>query len=253
MIWLFAVAGLAIFFAVVDWPFRLPARALGILGVALVVIGVSALAYTEWRYLPAANKPLDMALPLDRAQTIVSPPFALDRTALYDIWLQADRTPGVEVFGCLTAETGFEKLCPDRQPQLDLAWTLTDGKESVARGGTDLAGWEQRRAAVAPRDAAEALRKFRDYVAKTDNPSDETPLYHLIGSFHGAAGRTVRLAIQLRAPAPGLAQAHPRLVVGLSSTTTRGLGFLVTLFCVLCLVGGGFMLLKAFVPRKTAS
>jgi hypothetical protein len=253
MILLFVLAGLAIFFAVVDWPFRLSRRLLGVIGAALVLVGAAAIAYTEWRYLPAANKPLDMPLPLDRARTIVSPPFTLDQPSPYDIWLEVDRTPGVEAFGCLTAEPGFEKLCPMREPALDLGWIVSDKDGPVARGGSDLASWNRHRAAVAAQDAAEALWKFRDYVAKTQNPSDATPLYHLIGSFHGSEGRVMRLTIDLRRPVLDLTAAHPRLVVGLSAAATRGQGLLVTLFCMLCLVGGGFMLLKAFVPRKAVT
>jgi hypothetical protein len=253
MILLFALAGVAIVLAVVEWPFRLSRRLFGVIGAALVLVGASAIAYTEWRYLPAANKPLDMTLPLDHARTIISPPFALDQASPYDIWLEVDRTPGVEAFGCLTAEPGFEKLCPARQPELDLGWIVSDKDGPIARGGSDLPAWNRRRAAVAPPDAAEALRKFRDYVAKTQNPSDATPLYHLVGSFHGSEGRVLWLSVDLRRPVPELAAAHPRLVVGLSAAATRGQGLLVTLFCVLCLVGGGFMLLKALVPRKAAT
>jgi hypothetical protein len=252
MILLFVLAGLAIVFAVVEWPFRPSRRLLGVFGAVLVVVGISALAYTEWRYLPAANKPLEVALPLDRARTIVSQQFTLGQASAYDIWLQVDRTPGVETFGCLTAEPGFEKLCPARQPELDLGWTLRDNEGPIAHGSSDLAAWNRRRAAVAPRDAARALRKFRDYVAKSENPSDATPLYHLLGSFHGEEGRALRLSVDIRRAVPGLATAHPRLVVGLSAAATRGRGLMVTLFCVLCLAGGGFMLLRAFVPRKAA-
>jgi hypothetical protein len=253
MILLFAVVGLAILFAEVEWPVRLSPRALGFLGATLIVVGVAALAYTEWRYLPAANKPLDMPLPLDKARTIVSKPFTLQKASTYDIWLEVDRTPGVEAFGCITAEAGFEKLCPLRTPELDVAWTLRDGDRAVARGASDLAGWNQRRAAVPPHESAEALRKLRDYVAKSENPSDQTPLYHQIGSFEATDAAVRSLALELRRPVPALARAHPRLVVGVSAAATHGLGLSVTAFCVLCLVGGGFMLLKTFVPRRAAS
>jgi hypothetical protein len=221
-----------------------------ILGAVIVAVGVLTLAVVEWRYLPAANKPLDVRIALDHATTLSLPPFTLDRDGAYEVWFQADRTAGIEAFGCLTAESGFEKLCPERLPELDATWTLTANGAAVARGGSDLAGWMRRRAAVDPRVATNALHDFRDFQTKTANPSDSTPLYHQLGSFAGRAGETVQLALRVNRAAPTLAALHPRLIVGLSSTATRGLGLMAVLFCVLCVFGGGFMLLTALVPRQ---
>jgi hypothetical protein len=224
-----------------------------ILGAVIVLIGVAVLAVVEWRYLPAANKPLDVRVALDQATTLVLPPFKLDRDGAYDIWLQVDRTAGIEAFGCLTAEPGFEKLCPSRAPELDATWTLTADGAAMARGGSDLAAWLRRRAAADPVAAAKALHDFRDFETKTANPSDATPLYHQLGGFAGRAGETAQLTLTLARPAPSLAVLHPHVIVGLSNTATRGLGLFATLFCVLCVFGGGFMLLTALVSRKKAA
>jgi hypothetical protein len=224
-----------------------------IIGAVIVLVGVAVLGIVEWRYLPAANKPLDVRVALDQATTLVLPPFKLDQGGAYDIWLQVDRTEGIEAFGCLTAEPGFETLCPSRAPELDATWTLTVNGAATARGGSDVAGWLRRRAAADPVAAAKALHDFRAFQAKTANPSDATPLYHQLGSFTGRAGETAQLTLTLARPAPSLAALHPHLIVGLSNTATRGLGLFAVLFCVLCVFGGGFMLLIALVPRKKAA
>ena len=221
-----------------------------LIGAAIVLAGVLLLAVVEWRYLPAANKPLDVRIALDQATTLVLPPFTLDRDASYDIWLEVDRTAGIEAFGCLTAEPGFEMLCPARAPEFDATWTLTADGVATARGGSDLAGWLHRRAAADPNAAAKALHDFRDFQAKTANPSDGTPLYHQLGRFQGRVGERAQMTLRLNRPAPVLAALHPRLIVGLSNNATRGLGLLATLFCVLCVFAGGFMLLTALVPRQ---
>jgi hypothetical protein len=221
-----------------------------VIGAAIVLAGTLVLAVVEWRYLPAANKPLDMRIALDRATTLVLPPFTLDRDAPYDIWLQVDRTAGIEAFGCLTAEPGFEKLCPSRTPELDATWTLTVDGAATARGGSGLAAWMQRRAAADPVAAAKALNDFRIFQNKTANPSDATPLYHQLGSFQGRAGERAQLTLALARPAPALAALHPHVIVGLSTDATRGLGLFATLFCVLCVFAGGFILLTALVTRK---
>lgn len=253
MIWLYLFLGAGIAAAAFARPLGLGKIALTILGGAVILAGVATLAVVEWRYLPAANKPLDVALPLARAGTFAPPAFAPDRSGAYDLWLQTDRSPGLEAFGCLTADPGFEALCPKREPQLDLAWTVTANGTEVAHGATDLAGFRARRAAIAPAEAARKLHDFRDYVAKTDNPADQSPLYHRIGTFDATAGRTLRLALAIRAPAPALAAAHPRLIVGLSRDTTGGSGLTAAFYCVLCLFAGGYMLLRAQVPRKATA
>jgi len=231
----------------------LPKGALIGVGAAFIVVGVAALGTVEWRYLPAASKPLDVALRLDRAGDIALPVFTLDREGDYDIWLQADHSAGPLDFGCLTAQPGFEKPCRPQDAELDLRWTLSSAGAPLAGGGTGIEAWRVRAAAVPPADATAAHRAFQAYADKTDNPSDGTPLYRLLGTFRAPTGRGLALTVSLRRPAPRLAALHPRLIVGLTAADTRGIGVWATLFCVLCVAIGGFMLLMALVPRKASA
>ncbi len=108
----------------------------------------------------AETKPLDMPLALGRAGVITTAPFTVALSGRYKFWLQTDRTPGVENFGCLTGDDGFEALCPGRVPELDLSWSVLDSAVAVARGGSDLEGWRRRQAALDPVKAAARLKAF---------------------------------------------------------------------------------------------
>jgi hypothetical protein len=231
----------------------LPKGALIAIGAAFIVAGVAALGTVEWRYLPAASKPLDVPLALDHAGPIAVPPFTLGRDGAYDIWLQLDHSVGLLGFGCLTGEPGFEKLCKPQSAELDAHWTLSYAGATLAAGGTDLKTWQQRSAAVPAPVASAAHHAFQAYAEKIDNPSDGTPFYRYLGTFRAPSGRSLALAIRLVRPAPKLAALHPRLVVGLTAGDTRNVGVWATLFCVLCVAIGGFMLLMALVPRKACA
>jgi hypothetical protein len=236
----FAVIALALILAK-----RMPSRALIGLGAVLIALGVAAIGLLEWRY--AANtRPLDIPFALDRAGRIETPSFVVERGGPYDIWLQTDRTVGIAAFGCLTGEPDFEALCPGQVPALDLGWTAATDGVLVARGGSDLEGWRRRQAALDPREAARKLARFRAYAAKeAADPANQWPLFHRLGTFKATAGKTYRLALDLKAPVPQLAALHPRLTVGLSGDATQGLGRTVIGFGLLCLIGGGLMLLLA--------
>ncbi|HEY0105706.1 MAG TPA: hypothetical protein VGB91_06435 [Rhizomicrobium sp.] len=218
-------------------------------GALLVAAGVAAVGYVEWRFLPASGKPLDTPLALDRAGPVSFPPFAIERSGTYEIWLQIDHAAGMLNFGCLTTEPGFEKPCSPRKPELDLDWKVSSGGIALAHGATDIEAWERRGAAVPATEAAAAARRFQVYADRTDNPSDQTPFYHLFGKFRAAAGRRYALTLGIHRAAPTLAKLHPRLIVGLTAATAR-LGAWAVLFCVLCVSLGGFILLTALVPRK---
>ncbi len=220
------------------------------IGAVLILLGISTIGIVEWRYLPAATQPVNVPLTLRGPAQIAPPPFAIDRDGTYEIWLQVDHAVGLLNFGCLTAEPGFEKPCRPRQPELDTDWSLSSGGLVRAAGGRGAAAWEQRSAAVPASDAAAARRHFQAYSDRSDNPSDETPFYHRLGAFRAAAGRSYLLTLGVYRPAPTLARLHPRLIVGLTASTAR-LGAWATLFCVLCLSLGGFILLRTLVPRKT--
>jgi hypothetical protein len=236
----FAVIALALVFAK-----RIPPRALFGLGAVLVAVGVAAIGLLEWRY-SANTRPLDIPFGLARAGQVETPSFVIERDGPYDIWLQTDRTVGIPAFGCLTGEPAFEALCPGQVPVLDLAWTATTDGVPVARGGADLQGWRRRQAMLDPRDAARKFARFRAYSAKeAADPANQWPLFHRLGTFDALAGKTYRLTLDLKAPVPQLAALHPRLTVGLGGETTRGLGRTVIGYGLLCLIGGGLMLLLA--------
>jgi hypothetical protein len=226
-------------------------RLLGGLGAVFVAAGLLVIGYVEWHYLPSNTRPLDATVRLDRAGTTLRAPFRVALDGRYTIWLQTDRTPGVENFGCLTGDDGFEALCPGRAPELDLTWAITERGVAVARGGSDIEGWKKRQAALDPKAAAQQLKEFRTYIAGAANPADATPLFHTFAGFDAKPGHDYLLVINLHHPAPTLAAVHPRITIGFAQT--RGIGTLATIFCLLCVAGGFFMLLTAFVPRKAAS
>ncbi len=202
--------------------------------------------------LSASVNALTMPLPLDRPATIVGRPFALSHTGPFEIDLQLDRGDGIESFGCLTGEEGFEALCMGRTPQLDVTWTVTEADVPVASGGTDIAGWQSRQAKIDPKDAADKLRNFRAYTAGSQEPSNQTPLYHLLGTFDGKSGHRYQVTFTVLRSAPLLAKLHPRAVVGLSAAVTKRVGPAFLGFALLCVVGGALMLLRSLSRAKTA-
>ena len=226
---------------------RLPRRVLMIVGLAFVVAGAAAFAALEVWYAPSRTQALSMPLPLDAAgATVTSRPFTPSLTAPFDISLQLDRGDGVLDFGCLTAEPGFEALCPGRAPELDLTWTVSEAGARIASHGGDVPAWERRRAALDPAAARAKLAAFHAYADHAQEPSDQTPLYHSLGSFDGIAGRSYAIAFRVNRAAPTLAKRHPRVIVGMSAADTQSIGRNFLAFTLLCVGGGAFMLLLSF-------
>ena len=232
---------------------RLSRRALAIFAIAFLAFGVGAFALLQILYPPSRTQALSMPLPLSAADTTVtSKPFTLAVTGPFDISLQLDRGDGVLSFGCLTAEPGFEALCPGRDPELDVTWTLSQAGARVASHGSDVPWWKMRRGAIDPAAARAKLAGFHAYADHAQDPSDQTPLYHALGSFDGVAGHTYALAFRVNRAAPTLARLHPRVIVGLAADFTQSIGRTYLAFALLCLAVGAFMLLRSFSRPKTA-
>ncbi len=232
---------------------RIPRRVLMILGIAFALAGAGAFAALEWWYAPSRTQALAMRLPLAEAgATIASRPFTLRLSGPHDLLLQLDRGDGVLAFGCLTAEPGFEALCLGRAPELDVAWTVGEAGTRVASGTSGLARWKDVQAATDPKAAAAKLAAFRAYADHAQEPSDQTPLYHALGTFRGEAGHTYEVRFRVARAAPTLARLHPRVIVGLGAAVTRSIGPTFLGLALLCLGGGAFMLLLSFSRPKTA-
>ena len=249
MIWLAAAALILVVVLAIDWRRPLPKRVMTVLGAAFVAAGFLRLAYVEWTYLSDTNKPLDVAVPLDKARTIRLPAFAVARDGDYDIWLQFDRTSALYEFGCLDPDYDGEKPCPPHPPDLDMTWSVMQGDSILASDITVHPVPLTLQPAPPPVPHGHIAYPPRSVA----NASDQTPRYRLLGSFHVAAQSRLQLVVVLNKPSPRLAPRRPRIIVGLSGETTGGVGLSATLFCVLCVFGGGFMLLKGLVPRKASA
>jgi hypothetical protein len=235
MSWLIAAAVLLILILVAIWLLPLPRTAMVVIGGALVAVGFLRLAYVEWDYLAVATKPLDVPLPLDRAVEL-SPVFKIARAGQYDVWLQSDRPSALFAQG--GCDDGAEGSCPDHQP-LDLRWSVDDGG-IISVGPT-----------AVPRTAPSVPDKSHRTPNPTASAEDQTPEYRFLGSFIAIDPGQATMRVDVLAPYPALAARHPRLIVGLSDAETAPAGYFATMFCVLCVFGGGFILLKTLVPRKS--
>lgn len=213
------------------------------LAAAFVITGTGMLFVTELVFSTANTRALDTSLNLSRTGNILRTDFTTGLSGRYDLFLQTDHTPGIAKFGCLTGDERFEALCPTGDPELEAAWTVSDQGKPIARGGSDIAAWRARQAALDPAEAARRRTAYLHDMAKIENPSDSTPLFHSLGGFEAQGNHTYSLNIDLRRAAPILSAAHPRLLVGYSGTQTRGLGFLVIAFCLIGVVGGGAMVI----------
>lgn len=242
MMWLIA-AQIAALIAVYFLHKRLSRNALIALAATFIIAGVGAIFLTEFVYSTSNTRALDTPLNLSRAGTILKTSFTTGLSGRYDLFLQTGHTPGIAKFGCLTGDDKFEALCPRGDPELETAWTVSDGGNPVARGGSDIAGWRARQAALDPAEAVRRRAAYLTDMAKLENPSDATPLFHSLGGFEAQGGHTYALAVELRRAAPVLAALHPHLLVGYSGTQTRGLGLLVIAFLLIGVVGGGAMIL----------
>jgi len=246
---IFAIAAaLGLIVAIIVQKRFLSARMLGSLGFAFIAAGIAAISYVEFLYLPSQTKPVDVAINLARAGVVLKAPFRARLDGRYKVWLQTDRTPGVERFGCLTGDDGFEALCPGQIPELEIRWMLLYRDQTWAHGGSDLEAWRQRQARIDPAEQSLRLKALRSYLAQSANPSDGTPLFHTVASFDARASHDYVFVLSLVHSAPSLAHYHPRLAIGFAET--GGVGRLATIFCLLCVAGGFYMLLVAFVPRK---
>jgi hypothetical protein len=222
---------------------RLPRIAMIVLGVLFAVVGAGALALTEMEYTTAntqlSDRPIDLSHP-SKVVIDVQPVLS----GFYEMALETDHSASIVKFGCLTGDSGFEARCPKGDPELDLTWTVSEpGGVVIARGGSDRDAWRTAQAAIAPADAVRQRAAYIADMAKIENPSDVTPLYHELGIFHAERGRHYDIAYSLNRPAPTLAAMHPRLLFFFSGVQTKGLGLLVILFCLIGVIGGGGMIL----------
>lgn len=230
----------------------LPRNALIASGLLIAVIGAATVAYVEWRYATQNTLPVQMPVALDRAGAVRTPAFRVAVAGPYDLWLEFDRKQDGEDFACLTGDTGAEAVCPRRDPELDVAWAVTANAVAVAQGATDWNRWHGRQAALDPAEAARRQRDYKAYKARTLDPSNNWPLYYRLGSFTAESGRTYVAALTIGKPAGALAALHPRLAIGLGGEATKGLGAMALVFCLLCVLTGGALLLFA-VPRGGAA
>jgi hypothetical protein len=226
----------------------LPRRALIAAGIAIVVIGAAAVATIEWRYAPAHTLLVQMSAPLDRAGAVRTAVFRPMLSGPYDIWLEFDRKQDGEDFACLVGTPEAEAVCPRKDPDLALAWSVARDGAPVAGGATDWREWHSRQAALDPAYAAQRRAAYLAYRAKSLNPSDNWPRYHMLGTFGAETGRAYQVTLDVRQSAGALAALHPRLAIGLSGSVTKGLGSLALVFCLLCIVTGAMLLLFA-IPR----
>lgn len=230
----------------------LPRRALIALGFGIVVIGAATLGFVEWRYAPANTLPVQMPVDLAHAGAVRTPAFQVAVSGPYDLWLEFDRKQDGEDFACLTGDAGAEAVCPRRDPDLTVAWAVAAGGTPIAHGATDWSRWHAKQAALDPADAARRQKAYQAYRARSLDPSNNWPLYYRLGSFQAETGRAYSAALSLESPAGALAALHPRLAIGLGSEATKGLGAMALIFCLLCVLTGGALLLFA-IPRGGAA
>ncbi len=229
-------------------PKLLLRRAFIALGIAIVTIGATAVAYVEWQYAPERTLLVQMPVALDRAGTIDSDSFAPHISGPYEIWLEFDRKQEGEDFACLTGDPGAEAVCPRKDPDLAVAWSVDEDSVTAARGATNWQDWHAKQAALDPAEAARRRKAFEAYQAKSLDPSNNWPRYLKLGSFNGTAARQYQVTLQILKPAGALAALHPRLAIGLAGAATRGIGTLALVFCLICIVTGAMLLLRA-IPR----
>jgi len=247
-LWLFAlpiVACALIIFVGRSWP-----RSVHIgTGFVLIAIGLGAVAWLEWRYSADNTTPVSMPLSMSRAATVTTPPFRLALSGPYDVWLAFDHGDDTADFDCWTGYRGMEAECPRGEPALDIAWAVRASGGAVATGGTDWTTWLRLQATLSDAEMARARAKFLAYQARTADPSNRWPLYYAAGSFDGEAGRDYTFELTVRKPAGPLAALHPRLVVGLSASATKGLGLRVLVFAILSVLAGAGVILSALRLR----
>lgn len=242
MIWPLAGALLLIAVFAADWRRPLPKTVLIVLGAAFVATGFLRLAYVQWDLISASAKPLDVPLSPDGVRR----PFVVARAGTYDVWLQTDRPSALFRLDCADPDAPVAKSCPVQRAAIRMSWTAGQGTQVVGAGRVAPDAGKAGAPSVAENVPARPAQS-------SANAEDRTPKYRFLGAFTAAAPGNYWIAVAPDAPNPFLAKRNPRLIVGLSSVETAPRGFAATLFCVLCVFGGGFMLLKALVPRKAAA
>jgi hypothetical protein len=248
MLTLIVAGSLAAIAAIYVAPKLLGRRTLVALGIAVAVIGAAAVGTVEWRYAPANTLPVQMPVALDRAAAVRTPPFRVTVAGPYDLWLEFDRKQDGEDFACLTGDAGAEAVCPRKDPDLAVAWTVSTQSAPIASGSTHWDHWHAVQAALDPAEAARRRKAYTAWQARSLDPSNNWPLYYRLGSFAAEAGRAYVAALDVQKPAGALAALHPRLAIGLGSAATKGLGTMALIFCLLCLVTGAGLMLRA-IPR----
>ncbi|HXC55462.1 MAG TPA: hypothetical protein VNU97_09215 [Rhizomicrobium sp.] len=234
-------------------PRLLPRAALIALGLVIVALGCGAVAYVEWRYAPERTLPVQMPVSLAAAGMVQTPSFRVAVAGTYDLWLEFERHQDAPDFACLTGDDGAEAVCPRRDPDLAVAWTIAAGGAAVARGATDWSGWHARQAALDPAKAARRRKAYLAYQARSLDPANNWPLYYRLGSFAAESGRAYVATLTVGKPAGVLATLRPRLAIGLGGGATKGLGAMALVFCLFCVLTGAALLLQAIPRGKRAA
>ncbi|MBV9419403.1 MAG: hypothetical protein JO348_06485 [Alphaproteobacteria bacterium] len=230
---------------------RLPHLALFVIAGLFVLIGVGTIAWTELRYAPGNTQTAPLPISLARPGAYRTPPFRSEFSGEYDIILQFDRNDEIGDFRCYVGEPTFEALCPKQEPELNVAWASVSEGRPIAGGASNWQAWNASQAALNPKDAERQRMQFRAFQLAHADIQNHWPLDVFVGKFNAEKGQAYVVDIHVARAAPNLAKLHPRLIVGLANSATKGLGAIVIGFALLCVFFGSALLLSA-LRRGTA-
>ncbi len=180
-------------------------------GIALLALGAGIFAAWSLWTKTRSFVPVDVPISLAAGQTITSE-FKPNFDGLYFIEIEAEKTIPLDTLHCLMGVEADAVHCKDIPSAIGAAWILSSNGRELIRGSS---------------------------LELHSAPAQSGAIARVIGEFQGKAGQRYKLQVTFTTDGRNLAEAHPRLKVGVASIAYEDiqaasvLVFSTTFICVL--------------------
>ena len=194
-------------------------------GLALVALGLGVFALWSWWRNTRELTPVDIPVSLFAGQTTAAE-FRLNFDGSYLIAIEGQNNIPLGTLDCLMGVEPNPERCQDHAPAIGADWILSSNGREVRRGNSrELHSARMATAAVA----------------------------RVIGEFQGKAGQRYKLLVAITTDGGPLAEARPRLKVGVASiayTDLQSASVLVFSATFICLLFGAILLAIASYANR---
>ena len=194
-------------------------------GMALVVLGIAIFAVWNWWSKTRNFVPVDLPISFNTGQPVTAE-FKLNFDGLYLVEIEAAKTVPLDTLHCLMGVEADAAKCKDTPPAIGALWTLSSNGQVVRRGSS---------------------------LELHSAPVQSDGVARVIGEFQGKTEQGYELQVTFTADGARLAEAHPRLKVGVADiarTDLQAANVLVFSTTFICLLFGVVLLTVSGFARR---